>query len=128
MTTETSSLPSVQLFTDGACKASGRIELTIRNLYDGLPVRRVAPCDGLEVRRTGKFISAARLKETLVRVARAIYFVIPPQRQKRNSAAVKLCRRTIRTLTLIMGHAGHAENERCDVLAVEAADRARYSG
>ena len=42
-------------------KASGRIELTIRNLYDGLPVRRVAPCDGLEVRRTGKFISAARL-------------------------------------------------------------------
>ena len=41
-------------------KASGRIELTIRNLYDGLPVRRVAPCDGLEVRRTGKFISAAR--------------------------------------------------------------------
>ena len=31
-------------------KASGRIELTIRNLYDGL-----------EVRRTGKFISAARL-------------------------------------------------------------------
>ena len=43
-------------------KASGRIELTIRNLYDGLPVRRVAPCDGLEVRRTGKFISAARLK------------------------------------------------------------------
>ncbi len=43
-------------------KASGRIELTIRNLYDGLPVRRVAPCDGLEVRRTGKFISAARLR------------------------------------------------------------------
>ena len=42
-------------------KASGRIELTIRNLYDGLPVRRVVPCDGLEVRRTGKFISAGRL-------------------------------------------------------------------
>ena len=42
-------------------KAGGRIELTIRNLYDGLPVRRAAPCDGLEVRRTGKFISAARL-------------------------------------------------------------------
>ena len=42
-------------------EARGRIELTIRNLYDGLPVRRVAPCDGLEVRRTGKFISAARL-------------------------------------------------------------------
>ncbi len=39
----------------------GRIELTIRNLYDGLPVRRVAPCGGLEVRRTGRFISAARL-------------------------------------------------------------------
>ena len=42
-------------------KATSRIELTIRNLYDGLPVRRVAPCDGLEVRRTGKFISAGRL-------------------------------------------------------------------
>ena len=39
----------------------GGIELTIRNLYDGLPVRRVVPCDGLEVRRTGKFISAGRL-------------------------------------------------------------------
>ena len=47
-------------------KASGRIELTIRNLYDGLPVRRVAPCDGLEVRRTGKFISAARLNTVAV--------------------------------------------------------------
>ena len=43
-------------------KATGRIEFTIRNLYDGLPVRRVVPCDGLEVRRTGKFISAGRLK------------------------------------------------------------------
>ena len=32
------------------------------------------------------------------------------------------------TFKLIKGHAGHAENERCDVLAVDAAERARYSG
>ena len=28
---------------------------------------------------------------------------------------------------LVPGHAGHAENERCDVLAVAAAEQARYS-
>jgi len=37
------------------------MELTIRDLYDRLPVRSVAPCVGLEVRRTGQFISVARL-------------------------------------------------------------------
>ena len=31
------------------------------------------------------------------------------------------------TFKLVPGHAGHPENERCDVLAVAAAERAQYS-
>lgn len=31
------------------------------------------------------------------------------------------------TFKLVPGHAGHPENERCDVLAVAAAEQARYS-
>ena len=94
-----------ELLSRAACsdhKATGKIELTIRDLYDGLPVRRLGvcpntqlsrddttmyggkliintqhveldsvnlryrdrlldPCDGLEVRRTGIFISAGRI-------------------------------------------------------------------
>lgn len=53
-----------ELLSRAACsdlKATGKIELTIRDLYDGLPVRRLDPCDGLEVRRTGIFISAGRI-------------------------------------------------------------------
>jgi ribonuclease HI len=30
------------------------------------------------------------------------------------------------SFTLVRGHSGHPENERCDVLAVAAAEEARY--
>jgi len=158
MTDTPSSLPFVQLFTDGACKGNpgpggwGCIlrhsaSSTEKEFSGGHPhttnnqMELQAVIEGLKL-LTRK--SRVEVVTDSTYVAKGSKEWLPgwkrngwKRKEGNRLVAIKneehwkqldalLSKHQI-TFKLVPGHAGHPENERCDVLAVAAAEQARYS-
>jgi len=158
MTDTTSSLPFVQLFTDGACRGnpgpggwgcilrhpatgkerefSGGSKLTTNNqmelqaVIEGL--RLLTRKSRVEVVTDSTYVAKGS-KEWLPGWKRNGW----KRRDGNKLVAIRneeswrqldeLLSQHKVTFKLVPGHAGHAENERCDVLAVAAAEQARFA-
>jgi len=159
MTETTSSLPFVQLFTDGACRGnpgpggwgcilrhpatgkerefSGGNSSTTNNhmelqaVIEGL--RLLSRKSRVEVVTDSSYVAKGS-KEWLPGWKRNGWKrkdgnrLVPIKNEDSWRQMDALLAQHQVTFKLVPGHAGHPENERCDVLAVAAAEEARYSG
>jgi ribonuclease HI len=159
MTATTSTLPFVQLFTDGACRGnpgpggwacilrhpatgketelSGGSPMTTNNqmelqaVIEGLRV--LTRKSRVEVVTDSTYVAKGS-KEWLPGWKRNGWKrrdgnqLVPIRNEDSWRQLDALLGQHRVTFQLVAGHAGHPENERCDVLAVEAAEQARYSG
>ena len=158
MTDTISSLPFVQLFTDGACKGnpgpggwgcilrhpatgkerefSGGNPLTTNNqmelqaVIEGL--RLLTRRSRVEIVTDSSYVAKGS-KEWLPGWKRNGWKrkdgkkLVPIKNEEHWKQLDELLSGHQVTFKLVAGHAGHPENERCDVLAVAAAEQARYT-